>query len=126
MWHVYVACLHRRRASLSPPQIASHGVTDAFVARWKRRFVEGGVLALGDLPRSGRPDWLDPKVEARILARTREAPPATFTHWSAPINLIHDATRAYTEYSALKAKALGGLARPWAPIGRLLKGQTRA
>jgi uncharacterized protein involved in exopolysaccharide biosynthesis len=35
-------------------------------------------------------------------------------------------TSAYTEYSALKRKALGDLARPWAPVGRLLKGQTRA
>ncbi|MBA3405168.1 MAG: IS630 family transposase, partial [Gemmatimonadaceae bacterium] len=61
----------------------THGVTDAFVARWKRRFVEGGLLALGDLPRSGRPDRLDPKVEAKILARTREKPPSPFTHWSA-------------------------------------------
>lgn len=34
-------------------------------------------------------------------------------------------TSAYTEYSALKRKALGDLARPWAPVGRLLKGQTR-
>lgn len=61
----------------------AHGVTDAFVARWKRRFVEGGLLALGDLPRSGRPDRLDPKIEAKILARTRETPPSPFTHWSA-------------------------------------------
>ncbi len=61
----------------------SQGVTDTFVARWKRRFVEGGLLALGDLPRSGRPDRLDLKVEARILARTRLAPPSPFTHWSA-------------------------------------------
>lgn len=60
-----------------------HGVTDAFVARWKRRFVEGGMLALGDLPRSGRPDRLEPRIEAKILAKTREKPPSPFTHWSA-------------------------------------------
>ncbi len=59
------------------------GVTDAFVARWKRRFVEGGLLALGDLPRRGRPDRLSPKTEAKILARTRDKPPAPLTHWSA-------------------------------------------
>lgn len=69
---------------LSYESIATtHGVTDAFVSRWKRRFVEGGLLALGDLPRSGRPDRLDPKVEAKILAKTREKPPSPFTHWSA-------------------------------------------
>ena len=33
---------------------ATHGVTDKFIAKWKRRVAEGGVLALGDAPRSGR------------------------------------------------------------------------
>src|SRR5438876_4843743 len=64
-------------------EIAStHGVTDTYIARWKRRVSEGGLLALGDLPRSGRPDRLDPRVEARILAKTQEPPPAPFTHWT--------------------------------------------
>ena len=60
------------------------GVTDRFVARWKRRFAEGGVLALVDAPRSGRPDHrLSPVVEARILRITREErPPAPLTHWT--------------------------------------------
>jgi uncharacterized protein involved in exopolysaccharide biosynthesis len=35
-------------------------------------------------------------------------------------------TSAYTEYSELKRETLGDLARPWAPVGRLLKGETRA
>lgn len=61
---------------------ATHGVTDAFIARWKRRVVEGGLPALGDLPRSGRPDRLDPRIEAKILAKTQERPPAPLTHWT--------------------------------------------
>lgn len=61
---------------------ATCGVTDTYIARWKRRFVEGGLLALGDMPRSGSPDRLDPRVEAKILARTQEAPPSPFTHWT--------------------------------------------
>lgn len=61
---------------------ARHGVTDAFIARWKKRVVEGGLPALGDLPRSGRPDRLDPRIEARILAKTQERPPAPLTHWT--------------------------------------------
>lgn len=61
---------------------AAHGVTDKYVAQWKRRVQAGGVLALGDLPRSGRPDRLDPRVEAKILARTQDAPPAPLTHWT--------------------------------------------
>jgi len=35
-------------------------------------------------------------------------------------------TSAYTQYTALKSQALGDLRRPWAPVGRLLKGQPRA
>lgn len=58
------------------------GVTDTYIARWKQRVVDGGLPALGDLPRSGRPDRLDPKLEAKILAKTQEPPPAPFTHWT--------------------------------------------
>lgn len=61
---------------------ATLGVTDTFIARWKQRVVTGGIAALGDLPRSGRPDRLDPKLEAKILAKTQEPPPAPFTHWT--------------------------------------------
>ena len=60
------------------------GVTDRFIARWKRRFVDGGVLALADEPRAGRQDHrLKPALEARILHLTRdERPPAPLTHWT--------------------------------------------
>lgn len=61
---------------------ARHGVTDAYIVRWKKRVMEGGVPALGDLPRSGRPDRLDPRVEAKILAKTQERPPTPVTHWT--------------------------------------------
>jgi transposase len=60
------------------------GVTDRFVARWKRRFAEGGVLALADDARAGRQDRrLSPALEARILRITREErPPRPLTHWT--------------------------------------------
>ena len=61
---------------------ARYSVTDTFISRWKRRVVEGGLPALGDLPRSGRPDRLDPRLEAKILAKTQQPPPAPFTHWT--------------------------------------------
>ena len=63
---------------------AALGVTDRFVARWKRRFADGGVLALADEARAGRRDHrLSPAVEARILRITREErPPAPLTHWT--------------------------------------------
>lgn len=42
---------------------------DYYIARKKRRVVEGGILALGDPPRAGRQDHrFDPVVEAKILA----------------------------------------------------------
>jgi transposase len=61
---------------------ATHGVTDKYIAQWKRRVVDEGLVALSDRPRSGRPDRLDPRLEAKILARTQEAPPAPLTHWT--------------------------------------------
>lgn len=61
---------------------ATLGVTDTYIARWKQRVVTGGLPALGDLPRSGRPDRLDPRLEAKILAKTQEPPPSPFTHWT--------------------------------------------
>ena len=61
---------------------ATVGVTDSFIARWKQRVITGGLPALADRPRSGRPDRLDPRVEAKILAKTQEPPPAPFTHWT--------------------------------------------
>ena len=62
---------------------ATVGVTDSFIARWKQRVITGGLPALADRPRSGRPDRLDPRVEAKILAKTQEPPPAPFTCKSA-------------------------------------------
>jgi len=35
---------------------AALGATDRFVARWKQRYHDGGVLALADAPRAGRQD----------------------------------------------------------------------
>ncbi len=60
------------------------GVTDRFIARWKRRYIEGGVLALADTPRAGRQDHrVSAAVEARILHLTEQvAPPAPLTHWT--------------------------------------------
>lgn len=59
------------------------GVTDRFIARWKR-FGAGGVLALADAPRAGpQDDRVTPAQEARILHRTQHArPPAPLTHWT--------------------------------------------
>jgi transposase len=58
-------------------------VTDRFIAIWKRRYVEGGVLALADAPRAGRGHGLSPALEAKILHVTQHTPPpAPLTHWT--------------------------------------------
>lgn len=59
------------------------GVTDRYTARWKRRYAEGGVLALADAPRAGRGHGLTAALEARIIDVTLHAkPPAPLTHWT--------------------------------------------
>jgi len=65
---------------------ATLAVTDRFVAQWKQRYRDGGILALADAPRAGRQDHrLTPAVEARIIRITREErPPTPLTHWTAP------------------------------------------
>lgn len=59
------------------------GVTDRFIAIGKRRYAEGGVLALADAPRAGRGHALSAALEAKILHVTQHiAPPAPLTHWT--------------------------------------------
>ena len=56
------------------------GVGRVQVARWRRRYAEGGLAAIErDLPRGGR----KPTVDAQAIVRmtTQEAPPGA-THWS--------------------------------------------
>lgn len=57
------------------------GVSRSTVIAWRERYRSGGIGALEDAPRSGRPKTVD---EAEIIARTLEPPPARLrvTHWS--------------------------------------------
>jgi len=57
------------------------GLSRPTVIAWRERYRSGGVEALRDAPRSGRPKVVD---EAKILARTLQPPPARLgvTHWS--------------------------------------------
>lgn len=59
-------------------------VTDRFISRWKRRFLDGGVLALVDAPRAGRQNHrIAPAKIAKVLDLTlRHAPPKPLTHWT--------------------------------------------
>lgn len=57
------------------------GVSRPTVIAWRERYRTGGIDALSDQPRSGRPKTVD---EAAIVARTLEPPPKRLgvTHWS--------------------------------------------
>ncbi len=58
------------------------GCFPAYISRWKARFAQDGVTGLGSRYRGQPPRILTPQLEARILARTRQAPPDGSTHWS--------------------------------------------
>ena len=61
---------------------ASLSVSKQTVGKWRKRFIEGGVGALGDAPRPGGPRSIsDAKVE-EVVTRTLEATPENATHWS--------------------------------------------
>ncbi len=57
------------------------GVSLPPVAAWRNRYATGGLAALDDLPRSGRPSVHD---EQTIIAATLDPPPEKLgvTHWS--------------------------------------------
>jgi len=64
------------------------GMTRQTVISWRARYAEGGIEALADLPRSGRPPVVD---EAAVIVATLNAPPAELgvSHWSARLMADH-------------------------------------
>ena len=84
---------------------AKRGVTIQTVGKWRQRFLDGRLRALGDAPRSGQPRKLtDAKVEA-VITRTLESCPKNATHWS---------TRTMAEASGLNQNAI---VRIWRAFG---------
>jgi transposase len=62
---------------------AREGCHVATVAKWRSRWLAGGVDALLDEPRVGRPREVDDdKVEQIIVDTLQSAPPDAATHWS--------------------------------------------
>jgi transposase len=53
-----------------------------YINRWRRRFIAQRLEGLRPCYRGSTPTVLTPAMEARILAKTREAPPDGSTHWS--------------------------------------------
>jgi transposase len=64
------------------------GMTRQTVISWRARYAEGGIEALADLPRPGRPPVVD---EAAVIVATLNAPPAELgvSHWSARLMADH-------------------------------------
>jgi transposase len=61
---------------------AKTGCSSRTIALWKRRFETDGVAGLAARHRGSKPTVLTPRLQARILAWTRRAPPNGATHWS--------------------------------------------
>ncbi len=59
------------------------------VSKWRRRFVEGGVLALRDAARSGAPVKYDARCERRVLAVLDQPPPKGYARWNGRLIAEH-------------------------------------
>jgi transposase len=53
-----------------------------YINRWRRRFLEARLDGLRPRYRGQPPTVLTPGMEARVLEKTRQAPPDGSTHWS--------------------------------------------
>ncbi len=58
------------------------GCSSKYVALWKSRFQQARLAGLDSRYQGRRPWVVTPKLEARVIARTRQAPPDGSTHWS--------------------------------------------
>ena len=62
---------------------AELGITPEKAARWRNRFLDGGLEALAkDAPRPGRPRTMSPHKVNQIIEKTTQEKPAAATHWS--------------------------------------------
>jgi transposase len=62
---------------------AELGITPEKAARWRVRFLEGGLEALKrDAPRPGRARTIDDDQVARVIHLTTQSTPENATHWS--------------------------------------------
>jgi len=57
------------------------GVSAVTVARWRKRFAEGGVAGLSDRPRGGRPATHGEGFRKAVLEKLGQPPPEGFGQW---------------------------------------------
>jgi transposase len=94
---------HQGRANT---QIAAElGCSAGTVRTWRRRFACGGIPALADRPRSGRPQVYGPDVRLAIVATATSAPPDGTTAWT------HAAIAGELAGTGISASQVGGTGR---------------
>ena len=58
------------------------GAFPSTISRWKQRFEKDGLLGLATIHPGQLPLKLTPLLRAKVLEKTRQAPPDGSTHWS--------------------------------------------
>ncbi|MBK9166523.1 MAG: IS630 family transposase [Bryobacterales bacterium] len=58
------------------------GTPASTISRWKQRYEEDGLVGLATIHPGQPPQKLTAELRARVLERTRQAPPDGSTHWS--------------------------------------------
>lgn len=66
----------------TPTVAASLGISVQTACKWRERFRQGGVKALSDEVRSGRPRTIGEERVAELLQKTIGSKPVVGTHWS--------------------------------------------
>ena len=74
----------RAASGLENQQIAEElSITPEKVARWRNRFLDGGIAALEkDAPRPRGPRTITDQKVMRVVAKTTQEKPSNSTHWS--------------------------------------------
>ena len=110
-------------AGLENKQIAGRvGIMPETAARWRGRFLEGGIAALHkDAPRPGKPRTITDRQVKRIVEMTLHQKPVNATHWS---------TRTLAQAAGISEASVRSVwrARPWIETasGENLQAQQRS
>src|SRR2546423_6461734 len=83
-WVERARILRRAADGLQDQQIAQElQITPEKVARWRKRFLAGGLPALQkEAPRSGRPRSITEDIVRQVVDKTTQEKPENATHWS--------------------------------------------